>query len=203
MLFKANVVYHSVMKYLAILLLLISPPLFSQSPEWEEIRIFARIKEIKNSSVIFKTENSVATGMKDEKLKKELASIKPGDEALIIGKIRYQPKTIENKTTFTPIFIIESIRPISLKSLGKVKFKEEDIHTNFYPMLVSYSPKSIPLSSDAASAITLTAAVLLMSSLTATGNEIETKQALNQGMIFSAGALATGLFIYDQLKGKP
>lgn len=191
------------MKYLAILLVLISSPLFSQSPEWEEIRIFARIKEIKNSSVIFKTENSVATGMKDEKLKKDLASISPGDEALIIGKIRYQPKTIENRTTFTPILIIESIRPISLKSLGKVKFKEEDIHTNFYPMLVSYSPKSIPLSSDAASAITLTAAVLLMSSLTATGNEIETKQALNQGIIFSAGALATGLFIYDQLKGKP
>lgn len=184
-----------------ILLLIIFVSTQALAQEWENVRLLTRIKKVSTSSILF-DEKSVNTGLKDEKIKKQLSQLKEGDEVLIVGKVQYQAKTVESKTVFTPLLIIESIHPVSLKEIGKVTIKEEDLQTKFHPMNTNDEPKVIPLSSDAASAITLTASVLLLNSLTSNGTEVDTKQQLNRGLIFSAGALATGLFIYEQLTRK-
>ncbi len=190
------------MKYL--ILFLFSFSVYSQDPNWQEVRLFARIKEISKGSpaLSYEGQETVPSVIKDKKLQDELAKLKAGDEALIIGKIISSPKTVEGRTIFNQIFVIDSIHPVSLAKLGKIEFKEQDRPKKFSPLLSDYSPKTIPLNSDAASAITFTASVLLMNSLTNSGHDTTPKADLNKGVLFTAGALATGLFIYEQLKGK-
>lgn len=190
------------MKYLYIFIFVFPYLLFAQDLPSEEVRIIARIKQIDQKSITLDNTNNVSTRLDDKNLQKEVSDLKAGDEALITGKIYTKSKTIEGKTVFNQVLVIESIKPISLKELGKVKLKEEDIQVKFHPHLQDSFPKTIPLSTDAANAITLTASVLLLESLSSTGNEATMRRDLNKGLIFSAGALATGLFIYEQLKGK-
>lgn len=190
------------MKYLILLLFSLSS--FSQGHDWQEIRLFARIKEVNQGGHFLKYEGqeTIPSVIQDKKLQDELAQLKAGDEALIIGKIISSPKTSEGRTIFHQVFIIESIHPVSLEKLGKIEFKEQDQPKNFSSLTTDYVPQSIPLSTDAASAITFTASVLLLNSLTNSGHDTTPKADLNKGVLFTAGALATGLFIYEQLKGK-
>jgi hypothetical protein len=190
------------MKYLILLLFSLSS--FSQGPDWQEVRLFARIKEINKGSpsLQYEGQETVPSVIQDKKLQDQLTKLKAGDEALIIGKIISSPKTVEGRTIFHQVFIIESIHPVSLEKLGKVELKEQDQPKKFSSFPTDYTPKSIPLSTDAASAITFTASVLLLNSLTNSGHDTTPKADLNKGVLFTAGALATGLFIYEQLKGK-
>lgn len=190
------------MKYLFFFIFIFPTLLLAQNLPVEDVRIIARIKQIDQKSIVLDNTHNVSTSLEDKNLQKEVSTLKAGDEALITGKIYTQSKTIEGKTVFNQVLVIESIRPISLKELGKVKLKEEEMQVKFHPHIQDTFPKTIPLSSDVANAITLTASVLLLESLSSTGNEATMRRDLNKGLIFSAGALATGLFIYEQLKGK-
>jgi hypothetical protein len=106
----------------------------------------------------------------------------------------------EGQKNLKPVFLIESIHPISLQRLGQIDLKEIDQEIHIKP--IEYDPKkgSIPVTSNVASAITITAGVLLLQNLTPPDQGFTQNKDLNTGLIFSAGALATGLFIYDQIK---
>lgn len=167
----------------------------------ENVKIFARIKSINNQVKLIKDEKvaPIDSALKNKSLEKEIAGLEAGDEALIEGHIVYESSTVEGKQAFRPIFVIESIRPVSLKRLGKVEMKEQDQLIQLQPLPSNFERKgTIPVTAEVAGAITLTASLLMLQAQTA-GNQPEFKQDLNAGLVFSAGALATGLFIYDQI----
>lgn len=167
----------------------------------ENIKIFARIKSINNEVKLIRDEKvaPIVSTLKDKAIEKDIAALEAGDEALIEGHITYEPSVVEGKQAFKPIFVIESIRPISLKRLGKVEIKEHDQLIQLQPLPADFQRKgTIPVTAQVAGALTLTATLLMLQNQTAT-NEPGVKTDINSGLIFSAGALATGLFIYDQI----
>lgn len=140
----------------------------------------------------------------NESLKKTAAGLTPGDKVMVKGKIIYQPlATSESQTSYSPIFIIESIQPISLKSLALAETSTVD-QPNYDFLLKprNYSPSSIPISTEVASAITITTAALLFESLTATPGTPEFKRDLGTGLIIFGGLMATGVFVYEELTNK-
>lgn len=140
--------------------------------------------------------------LKNKELEKVISQMGPDGEALVKGHITYQATTIEGQAKLEPIFIIESINPISLKLLGKIKPPDDNELANniFRSPDKNYAPFSIPVSTEVASALTVTTSVLLLQSLTASANQPQVEQQFNTGLFLFAGALATGVFIYDQIK---
>ena len=65
-----------------------------------------------------------------------------------------------------------------------------------------FEPKSLPVTGPVASAITMTMGLLMLQELSVSENEPKARKDFNAGLIFSAGALATGVFIYEQIRGK-
>jgi hypothetical protein len=174
----------------------------TEAMAWEPVQILARIKSVDNQYRIVKSDGSasVSASLKEKELIEVIKNLNPGDEALIEGFITYETKIWEGRSEFTPVFIIEAIRPISLSRLGKIEVKEEaSFTTDFSPQANNYEPLTIPISAGAASAITLSASALMMSSLTANENQPKAQHNINNGLIFSAGVLATGFFIYEQI----
>lgn len=169
----------------------------------ENIKIFARIKSVNNEVKLIRDEKvaPVTSSLKNKSLEKDIASLEAGDEALIEGHIIYESSTVEGKQSFRPIFVIESIRPVSLKRLGKVEIKEHDQLLQFQPLPSSFQKKGvIPTTAEVTGAMTLTATLLMLQQQTAGDDTGDLRKDINAGLIFSAGALATGLFIYDQIK---
>jgi hypothetical protein len=182
-------------------------PLYAEAPNEDEIEVIAKIQSHgKHLQIIRSNEDDVIPSvLKNDSLKYIISSLLPGDEAVISGKIIYQASTVESQTTFKPIFMISSIRPISLKRLGSVQRNElnEQLGPAYAKSEVDHQKFiSFPVTTEVASAITVTSAALLMSSLTASTSQPGTVQQLNGGLILFAGALATGVFIFEQIKGK-
>jgi hypothetical protein len=170
----------------------------------QEIKLIARIKSMGNKVELVKDQKSapIMTELAKPELKKIIDSLETGDEALIEGHLRYRPKGIETET-MPAVFVISSIRPISLKRLGHMegKFIEEPkelMLTDKAP----FAPKSIPVSGELIGAITFTASLLMLQDLTSSQASSNPQHQLNSGLIFSAGSLATGLLIYEQISGK-
>lgn len=170
----------------------------------DEVKIIARIKT--SGKVLELEKDGQKAGVKTQlarpELQKALEALEPGDEALITGRLHYVLKGVEGEGS-QATFVIESIKPISLKRLGKIdqKFIEDQKQFVIRPV-TGTGPKTIPVTGDVANAITMTASLLMLQNLTATEADPGVKKDLNTGLIFSAGVLATGLFIYEQLTGK-
>jgi hypothetical protein len=186
---------------------LISLVLFSiyAQPKEDEIRIIARIKASGHKVKIKSGEktSSIKIKLSSSELFKTIKNLEPGDEALISGHFDYEIRGVEEKIS-TPLFVIHSIKPISLKRLGKInqRINEKSIMEEREIILGSeevLGPKTIPVTSEVANAITMTLGLLMLEDLSASENDPKMRRDLNQGLIFSAGALATGLFIYEQI----
>ena len=193
------------MTKLYLFVLLLSIPTFAQvtsTNPHETIKLIARIKTgAKDYKIISEgKEAPITSALKNRSLKKTISSLSPGDDALIEGHIVYESTMSEGQKNLKPVFLIESIHPISLKKLGQIDLKE--INQEIHIKSIEYDPKkgSIPVTSNVASAITITAGLLLLQNLTPPDQAFTQNKDLNMGLIFSAGALATGLFIYDQIK---
>lgn len=127
--------------------------------------------------------------------------LKSGEEAIFRGYVRQDITHRDGKSFFRPVLIIQSVTPVSLQLIGSaahapMEFADPDL--NFKPH--TYGHNSFPVTTEVASAITLTSTVLLMQSLTANPAEPHTKQQLNSGVVIFAGTLATLMFIMDQLQ---
>ncbi len=186
-----------------VLTLTIPLQLFASSKS-EEIKLVARIKNKGSEIQLFKENRpaGVKTTLANPELQKIINDFEPGDEALITGHLQYHVKGVEAETT-PAIFVIDSIKPVSLKRLG---IRENTFIEDQKSILISPAPtptpKTIAVTKEVAAAITMTASLLMLQDLTAKPSEPSVKSDINTGLIFSAGALATGLFIYEQITGK-
>lgn len=173
----------------------------ANSSVFEEITIIGRIEGHGAAlRVVRSLEGDAFSGtLQNPSLEKDLSKLQKGDEVVIKGYITYRNFSIEGGAQISPIFIVQSIKPISLSRLGKMgdaKWPESTLQ----PMSQkTYSPIGIPVTTEVATALTLTSSMLLLQSLASSPNDIQTKQQLNTGLILFAGAMATGIFIYEQI----
>ena len=173
------------------------------SLETSALNVVGRI-EIQNNTIrlIRSVEgDSIPSILQTPELKNELSKLNHGDEALFQGHITYLPATSETHVGPRPVFVIESIKPLSLKLLGQSEMKTDDLTIFRIPSKEIYSPMFIPVSTEVASTITLTTSLMLMQSLAASSTDAQLTQQINSGLILFAGALATGFFIYDHITG--
>ena len=177
-----------------------------QTNSTPQIEVLARIQTTGHAVKLIRLNegDSIPSILNDKKLENIISEMGSDNEALVKGHISYHATTnIEGQAKLDPIFIIESIHPVSLKLLGKIKIPDDNEMTSniFKTRDQNFSPVSIPVTTEVASAITMTSALLLMQSLAANPSQPGVTQQLNSGVFIFAGVLATGVFIYDQLKG--
>jgi len=173
------------------------------SMEHEKLRAVVRIHKSNQGMIVIPMdkEGTFPSLPGNEKMKKALNEIKDGSEAVIEGHISYEPISIDHGQQFRPFFVIDSIHPVSLSELGADARKVQidtllPIHSR--PI---YSPPFIPVSSEVASALTLTTSFLLLESLSNVHNT-NVHSDETKALLVSAGAMATVLFIYEQVKGE-
>lgn len=169
------------------------------------VRIIAKINKIDRSNIEMSAQDQTVTQAiryADPRLEKVLDGLDQGAEVLLTGKVEQFTERRGDGLQFKSIFIIEEIRPISLASLGKMEnqqITESPVHLKLNK--TTMGPHGINASPQVVAAITITASLLMLKSL-APSEGPGSRDQLNNGMIFSAGALATGLFVWDQIRGK-
>jgi len=196
------------MKKITTFLILLSLFTIKTSAQYEEIKVIARIKAQGKEIKIERGKETSRVNIKlsHKKLLETIKDLKPGDEALMTGHFEYRMKGVEEESS-SPIFVIDSIKPISLKRLGEMnqKINEKTLEEEKVVVFKSeppFEPKSLPVTGSVASAITMTLGLLMLQDLSVPENEPKARKDLNAGLILSAGALATGVFIYEQIRGK-
>lgn len=183
-------------KLLVVIALLLSSQMVrAQNEGFEEVTVLARIHSVKDVEAL----SGYAVKLEEEGLSKILTELRPEDEVILKGSIKYNPVTMDSKTEMRPTFYIEKIIPVSLKRIGESEFKVADPKLNF-ALKESAEPKTLPVSGKVATAITLTASVLLMQNLTHGAGDSNPQEQLQSQIFFGAGALATGLYIWEQIQ---
>lgn len=172
--------------------------------ETERVKILVRIEQKNGELRIFRSTNGdiIPGAFANKELADELKKLEEGDEVLMEGHINYRPTFSMERTSFKPYFMIESVRPVSLKRLGQIDFKLPESSLQFNQTPGEFRPLTLPVSTEVASALTMTTTLLLMDSLTSGPGDPSGRQDLRRGLIISAGTMATILFIYEQIKGQ-
>jgi hypothetical protein len=141
-----------------------------------------------------------AMKFKDAALSQKLKQLAPDEEVLLQGEIFYE-KVKGTDGQLQPVFVIDSVRPISLRKLGKMDdFKVSEKTVTFTLKNPNFAPKALNMPEKAVGAITMTASILMLKSLTTNAaTEPRGRDQMNSALIFSAGALAAGSFILEEL----
>lgn len=169
------------------------------------LRTIVRFEKTSTSTKAIPHDQSEALPVRitEKRIQAQFDSMKEGEEAVIQGRIEYEVVSTDGMQQMRPYFIIESIHAVSLKEIGiKLTFSPvidpliSDTQTS------TFIPAGIPVTTEVASAITLTSSLLLMESLSSGSGDPSGRSDLRKAVFISAGAMATLLFIYEQLKGK-
>lgn len=134
-----------------------------------------------------------------EEVRKLLAQLQPGEEAFVTGQVVHDLQGKIETQNFQSYFVIKDLRPISLTKLALPYEKVEAPLVSLYQPN-SYGTLSFPVSTEVASAITLTSSMLLMDNLANAGTDPSGRKDMKQGLLFTAGTMATLIFLYDQFK---
>jgi hypothetical protein len=137
-----------------------------------------------------------------EEVSKKISKLEDGSEAVIDGYIRYSYHKTEGTHHSQPFIMINDIHPVSLKQLG---VGPEPLITDQLPirsLKSEYIPPTIPITTEVASAMTLTTSLLLMNELTSTNTSYSLDKDLRTTLFLSTGLIATIVLIYDQIQGK-
>lgn len=140
----------------------------------------------------------------NENLKKEIESLMAGDEVMVEGHLHQEFIQTGDAQKFRTFLIIDSIYKVSLRELGNIGTNIDD-NFKLYPRLESeaYPLRTIPVTTEVASAITMTTGLMLMENLTSSSSaDPEGRRQMRQALFLSAGTMATILFVYEQIKGK-
>lgn len=161
-------------------------------------------KDGKTTKVIpFDRTEPLPVKMTDKKIQNLFDSMKQDDEAVIQGRIEYEVVSSDGQQQLKPYFIIDSIHPVSLKEIGsKLSFTPLEDPDLSLENTTTFIPRAIPVTTEVASAITMTSSLLLMESLSSGSGDPSGRSDLRKALFISAGAMATLLFIYEQLEGK-
>lgn len=192
------------MKILAALFLIVFSYQTYSETKPERLKVLVRIEQKNGDLRIFRsaTGDLIPGAFQNKELEKQMTSLEPGEEALIEGHINYRTQISPEKTSYKPYFVIEAVHPVSLKRLGAIDYTAPESSFQFAPLQTDFRPATLPISTEVASALTMTTTLLLMESLSASGSEPSGQRDLQRGLIISAGSMATILFIYEQMKGK-
>lgn len=163
------------------------------------IRIEKKINHINLATIPQVT--SLTTVFSNEEVKEKMSHLEVGSDAIVEGKIMYHFSRIEGSHFSHPYFVINKVIPISLKSLGDFEIPKIENSQSILPKKIDYIPPSIPITTEVASAITLTTSVLLMNELTSSQSSGLNKD-LTATLFLTTGIFATILFIYEQIEGK-
>lgn len=142
-----------------------------------------------------------AVGMSKE-IRNKISELQSGSEAFIDGTIQYTYHKTEGTLYSHPVLMIHDIHPISLKQLGLGPNLVSVDRIAIGPVETEYIPQTIPITTEVASAITLTTSLLLMNELTSTNRSNSLDKDLTTTLFLSSGLLATIILIYDQIEGK-
>lgn len=183
-------------------LLLIVALLFSATKGFgQTVKVLARLNFETKAIELPANESTghIPMRIKDTDLEKKLKDFDPTDEVLLEGYLSQESSMSGDSRKFTTVFIVESIKPVSLKRLGKMdNFKVEERPVTFR-LASGYAPGSLKVSGGTVGAMVITASVLLLKGLAASPKESPLRRQLETGLIFSAGALATGAQVYEDL----
>ncbi|MGE3611279.1 MAG: hypothetical protein AB7I27_16925 [Bacteriovoracaceae bacterium] len=177
--------------------------LFGLSCFAEDVHLLAKIKSVNHKIEVTKDGQAtpVLFKLKSQDLEKSIKNLRPEDEALLIGELNYESVGKDSKK-LEPIFLIKEIHPVSLERLGLKEYQIQDPKVVFKSFEPENQPKSIKVSPEIATTLVLTGSILLLRSNSNTQVEAPFRSTIQNSLIFSAGALATGLFIWDQIKLK-
>jgi hypothetical protein len=184
------------MRKLSLLLLMC---FLSTSALADSIRALVKVTKDQHGTQLFRDKNEapIPSIEFNQNVKEQIEALKNGDEVIVVGHIRYHSQGLESQS-MKPFFIIESVHPISLQRLGTI-----DTSINDQPLKLKapepFSPLTLPVSTEVASAITMTSSLLLLESLSA-GSDPHGRREMQKSLIISAGTMATIIFIYDQIK---
>lgn len=171
---------------------------WSASSDTQEVNILAKVHSVKEA----KTQQGIAIELENAGLSEMLSKLSPDDEVLLKGEVRYDPVRVDGKINMNPKFRIKSIHPVSLKELGVTAYKVQDPPLNFTSEELNNPRGTIHVTPEVASAITITAAVLLIQDLGGSAETQPTKHEIDRATFLSAGVLATGLFIWEMISKK-
>lgn len=161
----------------------------------DDVTVVARIHSLKEAQDTL----HYPVILENEGLSSVLKKLDPQDDVLLKGRIEYHPVTVEGKTRMNPTFHVEHIVPVSLAKIGKVELVPVEQKITFATK-PPFEPKTLGVSGKVATAITLTASILMLKELTGNQTTQPVQNDLNTGLIFSAGALATGAYLWEQFK---
>lgn len=133
----------------------------------------------------------------DDQVAQKLKEISQKREAIVSGRVDYEKSSDGG---LNPVFIIERLTFVSLKELGNIPDTiPEPIFVSGHQL--AFVPYTLPVTTEVASALTLTSSLLLMNSLTA-GDNRDVRDDIRNGLFISAGTMATLFFLYEQISGK-
>lgn len=166
----------------------------AETGTFDDVHVLARIQSIREGGSI----EGHAIQLENAELKDTLKKLRPDDEVLLKGYISYSPVKHDTKMAMNPVFHIQSIQPVSLKAIG---ISEDKITEPPQTITMSQpkTPGAITISPEVASAMTMTASVLMLQDLTSPQSPTLTND-IQKVTFLSAGVLATGYFIWKQLK---
>jgi hypothetical protein len=170
----------------------------------QPFKAFIRIEKTAHSLKIRPTGagSSIPAVVYSEEVSKKLSKLDDGSEAVIDGFIRYTYHKTEGTHHSQPFIMIQDIHPVSLKQLG---IGPEPMVADQLPIRSTrseYIPPSIPITTEVASAMTLTTSLLLMNELTSSNSSYSLDKDLRTTLFLSTGLMATIILIYDQIQGK-
>lgn len=125
-----------------------------------------------------------------------------GSEAFIEGYVDYQVTTAEGVHSKAPFLVIKSIHPVSLSELGRMEGLSEDRLMKTMQLRIEKTPYpafAFPVSTEVASAITMTSSFLLMESLSSGAGDPSGRRELRKALIISTGVMATLVFLHEQI----
>lgn len=179
--------------------------LFSFHSIASELRALVRIEKTPSGTQVYRLEKGdhIPSITATPEVKKKWDELTDGTEALVEGHITYEMISIEDPRQLRPYFVIEKIFPVSLSALGTDATKVEAL--SFAPkesQTLLYAKPTFPVTTEVASAIAMTTGLLLLEELTAGTQDPDGQRDLKKTLLFSAGSMATLLFVYEQLSGK-
>ena len=174
--------------------------------ETETLRTFVRIDKVSDGIRVIRMDEGdyIPAVPLNSEIKKKFEGLPHGTEALMEGHITYRPVTGDNaRTSFRPFFIIEKINPVTLADLGAGRSIPDINNPIHLPQndFIFHRP-GIPVTTEVASALTLTTSMLLMQELTTDQTDPKGRSDVRKALFISAGAMATVLFLYEQITGK-
>jgi hypothetical protein len=172
---------------------------------YQKVKAFMRIEHTGggNRPYLLKEDTSIPALPINDEVKQQIAKLKAGDEVVVEGHISQQILSRGDSQTLKSYLIIESIQAVSLGELGKTGMPQLPQDNRIHSITTPYSPPQIPVTTEVASALTMTAGMLLLEDLSSDpAADPERRRQLRQAVLLSSGLMASIIFIYEQIKGE-